>query len=314
MHQAIEHHLADLLPQLAQHGIAGAGQREIPYGVQLSLAKNNQEVKLNIYYSPKKGISQVLSGKPGTALKNLVQALLEGSQPLPPAELALHHWQAWIGSDECGKGDYFGAPVVCAFAYDRSLDSEFKRLGVKDSKELHREDIQRIAMHLYQRHPGRIACIALKPVKYNDLIASFKKQARNLNHLLAWLHGTAILELLPKRPDTQGILVDQFSVSKRVCGYLKEKQCPVPCLERPQAESDPAVAAASILARYQFIQARESLDRFYQMKLPLGASNQVIAAALEFCRKYGFDRLGEVAKLHFVTTEKVRQALLPPHK
>jgi len=314
MHQAIEHHLSDLLPLFARHGIDLVNQREIAYGVQLSLTKNSQEVKLNIYFSAKKGITHVVAASPGLALRNLVQALLDGSKPEPATELAVHQWTAWIGSDECGKGDYFGAPVVCAFAYDKSLAGEFQRLGVKDSKKLNKEEIKRIAMHLYKLHADRIACIVLKPAKYNELIDSFKRQGKNLNHLLAWLHGTAILELLPKHPATEGILVDQFSNSKRACSYLKEKKCPLPCVERTQAESDPAVAAASILARYQFVQARASLDSFYQMQLPLGANNHVIDAALEFCRKYGYDRLGEVAKLHFITTEKVRKALIPKRK
>jgi ribonuclease HIII len=178
-----------------------------------------------------------------------------------------------------------------------------------DSKLLKPADIKRIAMHLYRHHPQRISCIALKPIKYNELIASLKLEGRNLNHLLAWLHGTAILDLIKKQEQMQGVLVDQFSLYKRVQSYLKTKDCPLPCIERPGAEADPAVAAASIVARYQFVQAHEALRNHYRIDFPLGASKAVIGSAVEFCTRYGFTRLNEVAKLHFVTTAKVRERL-----
>lgn len=309
MHKEIEYYLSHLTPLLQKHGVHLAEQKDIAYGVQLRLSKEQQTATLNLYYSDKKGLSQVVGAPKGSSLKNLVEALLQNAAPENTSSTAFHAWNAWIGSDECGKGDYFGAPVVCAFAYDKSLDAEFKRLGIMDSKLLKPDQIKHLAMHLYRHHAARISCLPLKPTKYNELIASFRKEGKNLNHLLAWQHGTAILELCKKQGPWQGILVDQFSLHKRVQSYLKAKDCSLPCIERPGAEADPAVAAASIIARYQFVLAHRELGKFYQIDFPLGASRGVIEAALEFCKQYGFGRLNEVAKLHFVTTAKVKLKL-----
>ena len=77
--------------------------------------------------------------------------------------------------------------------------------------------------------------------------------------------------------------------------------------ERPKAETDPAVAAASIIARYQFLQQREAMNNYYGMKFPLGSGKNVIETAKNFADKYGWNRLSEVAKLHFITSRSVRQ-------
>lgn len=309
MNKEIEYHLSHLIPLLQKHGVHCTGQKEINYGIQLRLEKAPQTATLNVYYSPKKGLSQVVGAPRGSSLKNLIEALLIGNFPKNAFNTSFHDWEAWIGSDECGKGDYFGAPVVCAFAYDKSLENEFIRLGIADSKKLKYTDIKRIAMHLYRHYAARIGCVPLKPVRYNELIASFRREGKNMNHLLAWQHGTSILELCEKQSGMQGILVDQFSSSRRVQSYLKARNCKIPCIERTGAEADPAVAAASIIARYQFVQAHDELSKFYKIKFPLGASGKVIDSAVEFSNHYGFDRLNEVAKLHFVTTAKVKARL-----
>jgi ribonuclease HIII len=312
MHKALELYLAHLLPLFSRAGIHIDEQREILYGAQLKLSKDKYKAVLNVYHSAKKGITTVAGGVQ-SPLKNLVQALLDGSRPESSENLAFHRWTAWIGADECGKGDYFGAPVVCAFAYDESLADDFKRMRIQDSKKLRDSEIIPIAKQLYARYPARIACIVIKPAKYNELIANFNKQNLNLNDLLAWLHSTNILNLQKTNPPAQGILVDQFSPSQKVRRALEEKKCPIPCVERTGAEIDPAVAAASIIARYQFVEAFKSMRQFYEVDFPLGATSKVITSALAFSAKYGFNRLGEVAKLHFKTTQQV-QAKLPDNK
>lgn len=307
MHKALEQYIAGLLPLFSRAGIHCDDQREILYGTQLRLSKDTYKTVLNVYHSAKKGVSSVVGGT-HSPLKNLVQALIDGNGTEVPTGLAFHNWTSWIGADECGKGDYFGAPVVCAFAYDESLEAEFKRLGITDSKNLRDTQIVTIAKQLYSRHASRIACIVLKPPKYNELIANFKRQTLNLNDLLAWLHSTNILNLQKTQPSAQGILVDQFSPSQKVRRALSEKKCPIPCVERTRAEADLAVAAASIIARYQFIQTFMAMRQFYQMDFPLGATH-VIPTAIAFANQYGFNRLGEVAKLHFKTTLQVQEKL-----
>ena len=308
MHRELEHYLAHLYPLFIRAGIRLDEQKEILYGIQLRLSRDKDKTVLNIYHSAKKGISTVAGGI-NSPLKNLIQALIDGNAEPDTPNPAFHNWTAWIGSDECGKGDYFGAPVVCAFAYHESLSASFKRLGIVDSKKLRDNEIAVKAKQLYKLYPSRIACIVIKTSKYNQLIADFKHQNRNLNDLLAWLHSTNISSLQKHNPECQGVLVDQFSPSQKVRRALQEKQFPIPCIERTGGEADPAVAAASIIARYQFVEAFSTMRQFYQIDFPLGATSAVIKSAVGFCEKYGYARLGEVAKLHFKTTEQVKEGL-----
>jgi len=246
----------------------------------------------------------VVGAAAGSALKAKLEQLVS-SDAVPEGQL--HHWESWIGSDECGKGDYFGSLVVAAFALERSRAGELKKLGVKDSKLLGDSEIIALAKQLYERFRGQINCIVLKPPKYNDLIESMKRQYKNLNDLLAWQHGTAILELLHKRSGIQGILVDQFSRSRKVERFLKDKGTDITIVEVSGAEADPAVAAASVIARYQFLLHRQDLNRYYKMDFPKGSGKAVQKAGREFIDRYSLQRLREVAKLHFITSHALQQ-------
>ncbi len=309
MDKHIDEYLAQLLPELARRGITVSGDREIAYGLQLRLQRADDAATLNLYHSAKRGLTAVVGGAPQSLLRQELDSLCS-----PPSEERerLHGWSSWIGSDECGKGDYFGALVVAAFAMEDSLEGQLRELGVADSKRIRDPQIKVIAKQLYTRYNDRIACVVIKPIKYNEIIADMQSRGQNLNDLLAWQHGAAIIELLPKHPLTEGILVDQFSRQHKVKALLKKREIKVPVEERTGGEADLAVAAASVIARYQFLQSREAMDRFYQLKFPLGASRAVLKPAREFVDRYGLKRLAEVAKLHFVTSLKVQQRDLFP--
>ncbi|MEN6445067.1 MAG: ribonuclease HIII [Candidatus Cloacimonas sp.] len=304
MHKEIEKYLADLLPELQKAGIAIDEQQEIDYGVQIRVSRHHYKSILNIYYSQKKGISTVPMGL-NNPLKKLLSDLCFLQEELDLKMPPIHNWNAWIGSDECGKGDYFGPLIVCAFAFERKQEKEFKNIGVMDSKKLKTDDIYRIAKYLYKNYANCINCIVLKPEKYNELIAKFKQQGKSLNDLLAWLHSTAIMDLQKKHPESEGALVDQFSNAQKVWRALKEKKFPLPCIERTGAEVDFAVAAASIIARYQFLESFAAMREFYQLNFPQGSQRIVIKFAQDFIHQYGEKRLGEVAKLHFKTTNQI---------
>ena len=304
MHKEIEIYLSHLLPELQKAGISIDEQQEIDYGVQLRVSRHNYKSILNIYYSQKKGISTIPMGF-NNPLKKLLSDLCSFQEELDIKMPPMHNWNAWIGSDECGKGDYFGPLIVCAFAFDKKQEKEFKNIGVMDSKKLKTDAIYRIAKHLYKNYANCINCIVLKPEKYNELIAKFKLQRKSLDDLLAWLHSTAIINVQKNHPESEGALVDQFSISQKVWRSLKEKKFPLPCIERTGAEVDPAVAAASIIARYQFLESFAAMREFYQLNFPLGANGTVIKTAREYINKYGEKRLGEVAKLHFKTTNQI---------
>ncbi len=305
MHKELSTYLSHLIPELKAKGIHILEERELQYGVQLLLERNGESNPINIYYSEKRGISTVPAGKRTTQLYSLLAALSPLRAVSSTKVHAFHEWQSWIGSDECGKGDYLGGLVVCAFAVKKEDVSVLRGLGIKDSKILKDTELIKIAKQIYRLYPERIAVIALKPKKYNEIYASMKAQNKNLNDLMAWQHSTVIRDLIAKNTSVDGVLVDQFSKSMKVKAALNKAGIKTPVIERPKAESDVAVAAASILARYQFLQMRDSLAKFYQLEIPLGTNPRVYAAAKKFVSTYGDQRLDEIAKLHFVTTQRI---------
>jgi ribonuclease HIII len=88
--------------------------------------------------------------------------------------------------------------------------------------------------------------------------------------------------------------------------------------QKPQAESDLAVAAASILARESFLYSLKDMREKYGIELPKGASASVREWAVELVRKNDPEVLLETAKCHFKTTDEVLKRLnldraaLPP--
>lgn len=304
MHKEIESYLSHLLPLLADKGIELVSQQEIAYGIQLRLCRGTDKVNINLYYSEKKGLSRVLSAPRDSALKLELQNLLLGDVPNEPFA-GFHNWHRWIGSDECGKGDYFGPLVGSAFYLEADQAPGLKALGVQDSKHLNDIRIGQIAKNIYLKYPNQASCIVLKPARYNELIADFKRQGLNLNDLLAWVHEKVILELYAKKKQTEGVVVDQFTKTQKVKHRLHGRQPGLAVAEHTSGERDLAVAVASILARYQFLEAMKIQSRKYKFEFPKGAGPAVIKAGKEFVKLHPQALLPEVAKIHFKTSLSV---------
>ena len=83
-------------------------------------------------------------------------------------------------------------------------------------------------------------------------------------------------------------------------------------VQRHKAEEDLAVAAASILARDEFVKRLAALGKQFELKFPKGASAQVDAVAKEFVEKRGAEELAKVAKLHFRTALRAQGLPEPP--
>jgi len=303
MHKAIQSYLADLLPLCSKEGLQLSNEREIPYGVQLEFASGNDSILLNVYYSIKKGISTVVGSKNKNPLKAKLESLL-GIQSKPET-IPQHNWQHWVGSDETGKGDYFGPLIVCGFYLDKKDTAKLIKIGVCDSKKLKKDQINEVAKKLYHDFPNNIECLVLKPAKYNELYANFAGQRKNLNDLLAWCHSKILDNLIKRHKVIEGVFIDQFSTAKKASGLLKKLHPEMQIIERPDGEQDLAVAAASIIARYQLLQSFQTMNRFYKIKFPMGAGSGVKTTGKAFIEQYEKKRLGEVAKLHFKTTKEL---------
>jgi len=206
-----------------------------------------------------------------------------------------------IGTDESGKGDYFGPLVIAGFFLEDSQEPVLRELGVRDSKTLSDKRCRAIAETLRAGYPHSV--VSVGPEKYNELYAKM----RNLNKLLAWGHARVIENLLERVPAGRAV-TDQFGDEKFVLNALLKKGRTIELVQRPRAEEDAAVAAASILARAEFLKRLELLGRDWGLDLPKGAGPPVDQAAAAFVRQYGAEALNKVAKTHFKTTEKVLRA------
>jgi ribonuclease HIII len=209
-----------------------------------------------------------------------------------------HHTVERIGIDESGKGDYFGPLVIAAVFVDSTTQGELKLMEVRDSKKISDGRILEMAPDIKTICPHSV--IAIGPQKYNELYAKIK----NLNRLLAWGHAKALENLLERVSCTRAIS-DQFGNERLILNALQEKGRTIVLEQRTKAESDLAVAAASILARAEFLIRLKRLSAEVGTTLPKGASPTVELAARMVIKKHGQDRLGSVAKLHFKTTKAV---------
>ena len=202
-----------------------------------------------------------------------------------------------IGTDEAGKGDYFG-PLVCAACYVDSNTSELLiSANVRDSKKISDNRVRELAEFIKASCPHDT--IVILPEKYNQLYAKF----RNLNRLLAWAHAKAIENLLEK-VDCQNVLTDQFGDENLVKKALQEKGRQITLIQRTKAEQNLAVAAASILARAEFLNRLAALSKNFGVHLHPGAGTPTDQSIREFIRKNGKDKLSQVGKLHFKNTQK----------
>jgi ribonuclease HIII len=203
-----------------------------------------------------------------------------------------------IGIDESGKGDYFGPLVIAAVFVDAVTQGELALMHVRDSKKISDGRILDMAPDIKTICPHSI--VAIGPQKYNELYAKIK----NLNRLLAWGHARALENLLDKVSCGRAI-ADQFGDERLILSALQAKGRTIMLEQRPKAESDIAVAAASILARAEFLIRLKRLSEEVGTSLPKGASSTVEVAARMVMKKHGEERLAHVVKLHFKTTQAV---------
>lgn len=203
-----------------------------------------------------------------------------------------------IGIDESGKGDYFGPLVIAAAFSDPTIDRELALMQARDSKRISDGRIFELAKDIRQICPHSV--VAIGPERYNQLYAKI----RNLNRLLAWGHARALENLL-ERVECAVAISDQFGDERYVENALLEKGKRVQLVQRPRAEEDLAVAAASILARAEFLGRLARLSAGVGTTLPKGASPAVELAGRMVLKKHGQARLATVAKLHFKTTQAI---------
>ena len=207
-----------------------------------------------------------------------------------------------FGVDESGKGDFFGPLVIAGVYVDAGIARELLDSGVQDSKRIGSDArIRTLAQAIRKITGGLTDMVLIGPARYNDLYEKFG----NLNKLLGWGHARVIENLLAKKPSCPRSLSDQFADARVIEQSLLRHGRKIDIQQRTKAESDIAVAAASILAREGFIDWLDRQGKALGVRLDRGVSAEVKATAEKLVAAKGPEVLREVAKVHFRTAHAV---------
>ena len=219
-----------------------------------------------------------------------------------------------LGVDESGKGDFFG-PLCIAGAYvNEAVVKAWKDAGIQDSKNISSERRIKELAELIRATPGCVTTVVpIGNEAYNRLYAKLG----SVNTMLAWGHARVIENLMGQKhkliPPPVRAISDQFASSKEtVAKALMSLGRGIELVQKHRAEEDLAVAAASILARHEFVSRLGGLEKEYNMVLPKGASPAVDAAAKDFISRHGVEKLPMVAKVHFRTALRAQGLPEPP--
>ena len=219
-----------------------------------------------------------------------------------------------LGVDESGKGDFFGPLCIAGVYVNEGVVTSWADAGIRDSKNISSDKRMKDLAELIRKTPGCVTSVV--PIgndAYNRLYAKMK----SVNTMLAWGHARVIENLMGQRhrmiPPPVRAISDQFAANKNVVAKaLMTLGREIELVQKHRAEEDLAVAAASILARHEFVTRLAALEKEFGAKFPKGASAAVDAAAREFVGKHGPDGLSRVAKMHFRTALRAQGLPEPP--
>ncbi|MCK5130723.1 MAG: ribonuclease HIII [Candidatus Sabulitectum sp.] len=298
-------HLETTMKKLSSMGVSIVEQKELPYGVQVTLTGYGSSCKINLYHSKKKGNSIVQAGGDKSFLEMVLQKLdrvvassaaSKAAVPVPPGLRA--------GSDEAGKGDYFGPLVVAAVACLQSTANALTAMGVGDSKKLSAAKVRELYEKITVMSDVRYSVCSISPREYNRLFDAFKQQGKNSLDTLAMAHGKVFEDLSAEGEEPDRFVVDKFCEMKRLRPWLT---IPVSKVElRVRAEdSEPAVAAASIIARSVYLGELARLSSLYGTALTPGAGAPVDRLGTKLVQLRGDAILLETAKVHFANTYRI---------
>jgi ribonuclease HIII len=206
--------------------------------------------------------------------------------------------RAIIGVDESGKGDFFGPLVIAGVLAAEDSFPALAEMEVRDSKTIADKKLMGIADRIQRRFVHDV--IVINPEKYNQL----HKKIGNLNKLLGWGHARVIENILAQQPATAAIS-DKFGHERFILDSLQKMGRTIEIIQTVRGEAHPAVAAASILARAEFLRRMEMLSQKVGMTLPRGASSLVDDAGRRLVRENGVEILEQIAKLHFKNYQKI---------
>ena len=292
-------------------------EKDINYGHQFVVELCQAKLTLNIY-NGKKGLSYVFSGD--SALEGKVRELLGECKQSSRSEgdfassdvrvddaagvSALPRGK-WAGSDESGKGDFFGPLVVSAVVVDDSTAAKLAAAGVKDCKLLTDKKILQLE-DVIKSTVVDFSVLELKPKAYNLRYKQVLAQGGKLNQLLGYGHVAALSQVLERHEDCHAALIDQFTTSLVNVRELTRRFPNCVVKQQPKAEVNLAVAAASVLARARFLRTMAELaEAAGEATLPKGGGARATACARRLADRLGKAELVNFVKLHFANYARI---------
>ncbi|HAV19878.1 MAG TPA: ribonuclease HIII [Firmicutes bacterium] len=268
----------------------------------VAYAANHQGITILVYQKDHHGAQKVVF----QGVNALQEATIWGA-PIKK-EIKTHTPTGWqelaphIGSDEVGTGDFFGPVIVVAAYFNPKQLDLLSKYKIGDSKKIDDEFIIKIGPQLIKDFPYSLMTVT--PEKYNELVAS----GYNLNRMKAWLHQGVLANLQKKYPSKKiPVYIEKFCTPLQYFKYVKGHASFVNNLhfETKAERQYPAVAIASMIARYAFLTYMAELGAKYGTTFPLGASGKVDAFAASFIAKYKLEELNKLVKQNFKNYNKL---------
>jgi ribonuclease HIII len=285
------HHLSF---QLTGHGLKTLKIEEKQYNFELTAQDFEEKVKVLVYFG-KKGVSTIIQGDINSKIYPKVKRIVFGEELFDSISKEIEEPSEYIGTDESGKGDFFGPLVIAAVYADEKLLTKLKLAGVKDSKKLDDRAIKNISKEIKKIVPNNYRnVVTINPEKYNQLYESF----RNLNKLLAWGHSKAIENIVSNK-FISTVISDKFGNESLLISELSKKNIELNLIQTTKAERFTAVAAASILAREKIIQWFSKTSSDLNIELRKGAGDVVNITTSKIASEFGSVILPKLVKLHF---------------
>lgn len=284
--------------QLIENGFAVSTPCRQNYAYSAEVSDTKDSVNLLVYFG-KKGNKTVLQGNKESELYKKINKLIFGEKLFDETRLEFNS-ESYIGTDESGKGDFFGPLVIAGVFVDSAISNQLVKIGVRDSKMLSDFQIKKIARGIKKILKQRSGVIIISPKKYNELHIKMG----NVNRILGWAHARVIENILNSF-EVKDAVSDKFGNEKLILDALQEKGRSLNLYQTSNAERYTGVAAASVIARDVVVSWFESESKRIGIHIPKGASEEVEKAAKIILEKFGEEELNSLVKIHFKTSKKI---------
>lgn len=309
-----------LFSTLSKQGWKIIIDKSIEYGTKYLAIKADTKCRFVLYQSKNKSYSKIVVEKCtdefeqvlGCAVQSVNEAFgdpnsKDNKQPIKKSNQReikeIPAFKIRIGSDETGKGDYFGPVIVAGVCLYKEDEESLKNLGISDSKA-HTDSQNLKFKNIITGILGekKYSFKILSPQEYNK---EYKKVG-NINKILAKMHGEVIKDLLTKNPECKNVIIDQFAEENLMCEELKGNiKKGIHLFQTPKGERDLSVASASMIARGLLVEEFNKMMQKAGIEIPFGAGNNVIKTAQTLVKKIMVEKLSEFCKINFSTTDEV---------